>query len=284
MSKKIQLPATAPKLALTGESQPPDWSRARQIFEGIKLTARLSLAGRILLGHELLTLKMELGFLGRGGGRIGSGRPSASGEKSKPLAAVLKSSLHCTWGQHCKAELGISDDMADKLIDCYEAAKDRLKRLGGQPRLLTLLETSPAKLDTEAKNTLAKLVDGNEWGESVNELLEEFNILKKHKALKGGATTPAAKPANAEQLVFAMFAPVEETIEKAVRTVEKLRLGPDYQHLLHALPLVSSEPGKPSLTALEAQLDAVLNGDIRKALEDIRAVKAEKMKTAGAAA
>lgn len=258
-----RLSKSAATLALEGESNLPDWSRARQILEGIKLTSRLSLAGRILLGLELITLKMELGF-------CGSGR-----RKENPLPAVFK-----TWGQMCRAELGVSDDYADKLIACYEAAKSKLKRLGGQPRLLTLLETAPAKLDKEAKDTLAKLVDGNEWGETVNELLEEFKILKKHIPTTGGDTSAhqKKKPATAEQLVFAMFAPVEETIGKAARAVENLRLGPDYQRLLYALPIVSSEPGKPSLTALEAQLQAALEGDIAKALQEIRAVKEARMK------
>lgn len=280
-SKKL---AGQHSLPLTGESRPPDWSRARQILEGVKLTARLSLAGRILLGHELLTLKMELGFCGRGGDRK-TGEDfekrlvsRSSSMKSKPFAAGLKS-LHTTWEQCCNAELGVSDDYADKLIACYEAAKSKLKRLGGQPRLLTLLETAPAKLDKEAKDTLAKLVDGNEWGETVNELLEEFKILKRHVATKGGDTSQyqKKKPANAEQLAFAFFRPVEETISKAARAVENLRLGPDYQRLLYVLPIVSAEPGAPSLTALEAQLQSAMDSN-DAVLKEIRAAKAARMK------
>lgn len=257
MPKKPKLPANAPKLALTGESQPPDWSRARQYLEGIKTFTRFAIAGRILLGHELLTLKTELGFVGRGG------------DRAKPHDAVL---LGRTWEQWCKSQLGMSDDTADRAIETYEAAKSRLKRLGGAQRTLKLLETPAAKLDDEARKTLSALVDGIEWGDSLKELMEEFRIFKRHVAISGGATPPAKKPANPEQLLFAMFVPLEDTIEKANKAAEKLRLGPDYQHLLYALPLVSSEPGKPSLTALKAQLEAILNGDLAKTLDEINAV------------
>lgn len=254
-------------LALTGESAAPDWSRARSLAEGIKHHFRLSLAGQILLGHELQTLKIELGFCERGGDR-----------RSNPHSAGLKS-LNRTWDQWTKSELGMGDDAANRLIETYEAAKSKIKKLGGNTLVLTLLETAPTKLHQEDRNILSTLVDKLEWGDSQKALLEEFRLVKRHEALKGGDTSAhrKEKPAVAQQLAFAFFRPVEQTVNKLQRAVENLRLAPDYQRLLHVLPLVSAEPGQPSLTSLEAEIESALRGDLAKALEDIRAVKAQRM-------
>lgn len=262
MSTKTATPA----LALTGESTAPDWSRARLLVEGIKHHFRLSLAGQILLGHELQTLKVELGFMGRGG------------DRSKAHNAPLVS-LNRTWDQWCKSELGIGHDTANRLIETYEAAKSKLKKLGGQPKLLALLDSVPAKLTDESRNIISALVDKIEWGDSQKALLEEFRLVKRHEALAGGDTSKhrKEKPAAAQQLAFAFFRPVEQTVGKLQRAVESLRLAPDYQRLLHVLPLVSAEPGQPSLTSLESELEATIQGDLAKALEDIRAVKAQRL-------
>lgn len=258
---------TQPGLALKGESTGPDWSRARMLVEGIKLAFRVSLAGQILLGMELLTLKTELGFCGRGGDR-----------RSKPHDAVLKS-LNRTWEQWCKAELGMSPDSADRLIETYEAAKSKLKKLGGQPKLIGLLDTSPAKLDDEARKVLSTLVDKIEWGDSQKALLEEFRLVKQHAALAGGDTSKSKKDKSeiAQQLAFAFFSPIPATITKLEKTFLNLRHGPDYKAFLMTLPLTSSRDGEISLTSLESTLKAAIEGDLAKTLEDIRAAKEARM-------
>jgi hypothetical protein len=257
-------------LSLEGESQPPDWSRARQLAEGIKHHFRLSLAGQILLGYELQTLKVELGF-------CGSGRRAEEKAHSAPFK-----SLNRTWDQWTKAELGIGHDTANRLIETYEAAKSKLKKLGGQPKLLALLDTKPAGLTDESRSILSTLVDKLEWGDSQKALLEEFRLVKRHESIAGGDTSKhrKEKPAAAQQLAFAFFRPVEQTVGKLQRAVESLRLAPDYQRLLHVLPLVSAEIGQPSLTSLEAEIESAITGDLSKALADIRAVKAQRMTAA----
>lgn len=257
---------TTPTLPLVIDATGPDWSRARSLAEGIKHHFRLSLAGQILLGHELQTLKIELGFAGRGG------------DRSKAHNAPLLS-LNRTWDQWTKAELGIGHDSANRLIETYEAAKSKVKKLGGQTLVLTLLETPPAKLHQEDRTILASMVDKLEWGDSQKQLLEEFRLVKRHEATTGGDTSAhrTPKPAAAQQLAFAFFRPVEQTVGKLQRAVESLRLAPDYQRLLHVLPLVSAEPGQPSLTSLEAEIESAIQGDLAKALADIRAVKAQRM-------
>lgn len=258
-------PAT-PALPLTGESTGPDWSRARFLAEGIKHHFRLSLAGQILLGHELQTLKIELGF-------CGSGRRA----EEKSHDGTFKS-LNRTWDGWCKSELGLGHAACDRLIETYEAAKSKLKKLGGQPKLLSLLDTKPGALTDENRSILSTLVDKLEWGDSQKALLEEFRLVKRHEALTGGDTSKhrKEKPAAAQQLAFAFFRPVEQTVNKLQRAVENLRLAPDYKRLLHVLPLVSSEPGEPSLTSLAAEIQSALEGDLSKALADIREVMATR--------
>lgn len=253
---------TTPALPLTGESTGPDWTHARRLVASIKHGFRVAIASQILAGQEILSHKIALNFNGRGG------------DRSKPQAAVLLS-LNRTWSQWCDMELGISADTADRLIQTFEAAKDRLRRLGGHERALSLLTTSPDQLDDEGRKTLCALVDKLEWPESQAELLREFKEISKiHNATTGGDTSAhrKPKPAAAQQLAFAFFRPVEQTVNKLQRAVENLRLAPDYKRLLHVLPLVSSEPGEPSLTSLAAEIQSALEGDLSKALADIREV------------
>ena len=248
----------------------PDWSRARAIMDGIKTAARLSIAGQVLLGHELLTLKSDLGFLG-------SGR-----RKEKPQLAVFNSPDR-TWSDWCKQELDISNDTADRLIETYQAAKARLKKLGGDQQLVTLFDTRPTDLTTEDRETLATIVDRLVWGETQSSLLEEWHIVKRTKNLEGGDTSRHRKevdPATpAQQLAFAFFSPIPTTLAKIDKVVGNLRHHSDYQGFLHTLPLTSTTPEQISLTSLEATLQSVLEGDLVKALDDIKAAKAARMKT-----
>ena len=253
-------------LALQGESTNPDWTRARQIQEGIKHAFRMSLAGQILLGHELQTLKLELGF-------AGSGR-----RKEKPHDAVFKS-LNRTWEQWCKAELGISDDTANRLIDTYEAGKKKLKGLGGHPRLIGLLETAPTKLDDEAKKTLASMVDKIEWADSQKQLLEDYKLVKHHTALAGGDTSKTKVKPNADetaqQLAFAFFSPIPRELAKLDRAIGNIRVHGDFKGFLHALPVSSSDPQELSLDSLEAEVTAAERelAALRKDLTDAKFAK-----------
>ena len=56
----------------------PAWDNARNLLAGIKQALRISLAGQVLLGQELHTLKKDLGF------RHGGDRKS-SGQKARPI-------------------------------------------------------------------------------------------------------------------------------------------------------------------------------------------------------
>jgi hypothetical protein len=252
----------------TTEIISPDWSRARSIMDGIKTAMRLSLAGQVLMGHELLTLKSALGFVGRGG------------DRSKPQTAVLPS-MNRTWDDWCRSELGISPDTADRMIETYEAAKSRIAKLGGDQHLALLLETPPAKLTDEDRNVLGTMVDKLVWGETQSSLLEEFRIVKRTQNLEGGDTSKHKQKidpnAAAQQLAFAFFSPIPSTLAKLDKTIGNLRHHSDYQGFLHTLPLTSSTPEQISLSSLESTLQTALEGDLVKALDDIRAAKAARM-------
>ncbi|WP_193214958.1 hypothetical protein [Luteolibacter marinus] len=268
MAKK-STPTRQSKLALQGESTGPNWDRARHILAGIKTCIRLGLAGQVLLGQELLALKIDLGFT-RGGDR-----------RSNPHDAGLKS-LNRTWEDWCKSELGISDDTAARFIACHEAAKLRVKKLGGQPRLLILLETPPGQLSEENHTILAGMVDKLVDGESQKDLLEELKIAKQHKALTGGANPAPAKPTEnqaAEQLAFAFFSKVPDTVAKIQKGVTGLMTAPDYKAYLYRLP-VSGDGG---LESLAASLEEAIAGDLSRMLADVKEAIASKLQSIAAA-
>jgi hypothetical protein len=267
-SRLAALSKSVKPLDLHGESQPPDWSRARQILEGIRTCLRLSLAGQILLGQELLTIKMELNFLGRGG------------DRAKPHSEGLKS-LNRTWEQWCKSELGISDQTADRKIEIYQAAKLRVKKLGGDKKLLGLLETHPAKIGEEDHKLLSGMVDKLVWGETQKSLLEELHLVKASKALEGGDTSGAKKKPEAQviqQLAFAFFAPPFEKLADSVRKLGSLRIKQDYSAYLHQLEIASEDPKALTLTSLRDTLTAALTGDLKTTLAEVEAAIAAKSK------
>lgn len=259
-------------LPLQGESTGPDWTRARAILQGIKTLVRMTLAGQVMLGHELQTLKVELGFAGRGG------------DRSKPKDSVLKS-LNRTWEQWCNAELGISPDGADNFIKCFEAAKLRVKKHGGQTKLLGLMETHPAKLTKEDSDLLGGMVDRLLHGETQRALLDELKIFKKASTTTGGDTSASKKKVQelaAEQLAFAFFGKATSSITKLEKHVQNLRVAPDYEGFLHTLPLHREGPDGLSLHGLKITLETALTGDLPKMLEDVKAAIAAAEKGAAA--
>lgn len=266
MPKKPKPPATQSKLSLQGKSTGPNWDRARAILAGIKTTIRLGLAGQVLLGMELLTLKTELGF-------TGAGRP-----RKLPNDSVIKS-LNRTWEQWTKSELGISPDGADNFIACYEAAKVRVRKLGGQPKLLGLLDSHPAKLKEEDHKLLSGMVDKLVWGETQKSLLEELKLVKAHAATDGGANgkkklTPEQA---AQQLAFAFFQPIAGEVAKAVKHLGSMRIKQDYDIFLHQLEVDSDDPQAITLQTLElSHQDAIR--ELQTFLADIRKAKAAKLK------
>lgn len=249
--------------AATVEVVTPDpWERPRQILGGIKLALRMSLAGQVLLGHELATIKKDMGC-------------SRGSNKSGPVGQFVRPEK--SWPELVQENLGISYKTADRMIDSFEAAKARLKKLGhqgtlpsGEKRLELLFTQRPTGMTDADREALAKVVDKLVTGDSQSDLLKELKISKFHVSLPGGDTTEHKKdrPSDKElmgQLAFKFFLPVAEALQA-------FRSSADRDAYLHTIAMNSTEPGELSLTGLERDLEA--------ALRDVRAAKKDRMKPA----
>jgi hypothetical protein len=227
-------------------SQDP-WSRPRLLLGQITTALRLSLAGQVLLGQELSNLKKDLGYQGAGGDRRSNGH-----------------SVHLiSWPTLIQENLGISYKTADRMIDCYEAAKTRLKKLtatatlpNGSAHLETLFTTRPGELTEAQCQELAKCVDKLVDGSSQTELLQELKITKFHVSLEGGDTSAHNKQRPSEeemmaQLSFRFFHPVAEALQA-------FRRNSDRDAFLHTLALHSGDAEEITLTTLETDLTATL--------------------------
>lgn len=238
--------AAARRQATDAEIVPPSWERARSILSGITLALRLSLAGQVMLGAELQELKKALGFI------HGKNQHSRTPQ-------VAESS---TWAALVKAELTISVDTADRMIAMWEAAKLKLKKLGGAPALIGILECPPAALDAIQRQTLEAAVAKVTDGESQKTLLEELRLVKRYDVIKGGDTSAHRKPKDEDeaigQLAFAFFSPVADALQAACTHPDRQAL---YTALAHAHPA--------RLLEMEQSLES--------ALHDVRAAKATRV-------
>jgi hypothetical protein len=241
----------------------PAWDTARNLLAGIKQALRISLAGQVLLGQELHTLKKDLGF------RHGGDRKSS--DQSGHL-------IDRTWPEWVKTELGLSRTTADRCIEMFEAAKARVKKIGvtgdlpgGAKKLALMFDSRPSTMAEEDREKLQAVVERLVFGSTQAELLEELRLVKKHVPLQGGDTSAHRKDKEPtehqkmEQLAFLFLRPLADTLHG-------LRTNPDREAYFHTIPIVSSEENEISLTMLEHDLEA--------ALHDVRAAKKARMKPA----
>ena len=236
------------------------WDRPRKILDGIKLCVRMSIAGQVLLGHELATLKKDMGF-GRGNNKGG------------PVGQFVQ--MAETWPQLIEKNLKISYKTADRMIACFEAAKARLKKLGhlknlpsGSKKLELLFTARPDSMTDDDRDALAKCVDKLVDGDTQSDLLKELKIIKFHVPLPGGDTSKHKKVTEEQmmqQLAFNFFSPIAEGLQR-------LRVDNDREAFLHALDIQSSDEDAITLTTLERDLEAALN--------DVRTAKKARMKVA----
>jgi len=236
----------------------PAWDTARTLLAGIKQALRISLAGQVLLGQELHTLKKDLGF------RHGGDRKSS--DQSGHL-------IDLTWPEWVKQELGLSRTTADRMIETFEAARARVKKIGVTPDLpggtkkLELLFTArPSTMADEDREKLQQVVERLTFGSTQSELLEELRLVKKHDSSGiGGDTSKHKKEQPSEsqkmaQLAFIFLRPLADTLHG-------LRTNPDREAFLHTIQIASGDENEITLTSLENDLEAAL-ADVRKAKKD----------------
>lgn len=235
----------------------PAWDNARQYLAGVQQALRLSIAGQVLVGMELMTLKKDLGF-------SGSGRRPENGQ--------IVHNTPRTWAEWTAAELGISYKTADRMILMFDAARARLKKIGhtgdlpgGTKKLAIIVDSRPGTLSQEDRDKLAAVVERITDGATQAELLEELKLVKKH-AMPPDSTGRQRDPKNdepAEQLAFNFW------LGGGNEIMELRHRGSQY---LNMLPVESNDPAKPSLrtlreetAALLADIEAAINANLKPA-------------------
>lgn len=233
----------------TTEVVAPSWDRARQLLAGIKLYLRISLAGQVMLGAELQQLKRELGFT-HGGSR-------KAGTKDK------------TWAQHVKDELDLSADTADRMIGSWEAAKAKLKKLGGQPALLAILDAPPSSLTAIQRQTLEAAVAKTTDGETQKSLLEELKLVKVHvnPTLEAQSAGGSAQRRQYSESQMAWDWAGGDIITE----LNKVRTAPHFKAALMSMPLSKTEEVPFGLIDYVAEL--------RETLAEADAILASRMKS-----
>ena len=237
----------------------PGWETARTLLAGVKQALRVSLAGQVLLGQELASLKKDLGF--------------HHGNNQHGRIGQAVSSSPATWMEWVKQELDVSSRTADRWIEMFDAAKARVKKIGVTPDLiggtkkLELLFTSrPSTMADEDREKLQQVVERLTFGSTQSELLEELRLVKKHDSSGiGGDTSKHKKEQPSEgqkmaQLAFIFLRPLADTLHG-------LRTNPDREAFLHTIQIASGDENEITLTSLENDLEAAL-ADVRKAKKD----------------
>lgn len=166
---------TCQSRALDAAKPMKEFDTARRHVESIRELGRRAAHTSILLGHELLRLKAELGI--KRGGDMKSG--------SKPQTAVL-----IPWQQLVEQQTGLSIDTCDRCMQLAQAAKKHIPLLTANDVMKTPFSALPQARQTEVIRTLEKAADG----QSMTQLMFQFGAWKeKKKAAPPKATKETAK-------------------------------------------------------------------------------------------
>ena len=236
--KKTAVKKTAPVEVVSPEDAIAlGWHTARNTLAATKHHGRLFIVGQVLLGLQLPFLKKALGFQNGGNRRSESQRET----------------LIESWEDHLNSELGITKSTAYRFETLAHAARNRVKRLGGQNHLLGLFEKSPSDLDEEALKTLEALVEKITDGQTQKSLLQELALVKKPSKGNGGHHPGDEDEEDDEQLAFDFFRPIITSLAEA-------RVNKAFDHSLSALPLHGDEEAdNPGLLDLQNHLEATLH-------------------------
>lgn len=250
------------KTAITADLH-PSWDHARSILAGVKQALRMSIAGQVLLGQELIALRKDLGYT-HGGDRRSSGHD-----------VHLK---YSSWSDWVSGELGVSYKTADRFIAMADAAKARLKKIGhtgdlpgGTKKLALILDARPSTLNEDDRQRLADVVEKITCGTSQKELLEELKMVKHAERPQIGGDTSAhrkeSEGMSVEQLAFTFLCPLADDLRRTITS-------PQLPTYLSNLPL-DGEDGELTLATLETQTRELL-----REIEMIRETKQAALKRA----
>ena len=240
------------KTAVTTTELHPAWDNARNYLAGVKQAFRMSIAGQVLVGMELMTLKKDLGFI------LGNNQHQRIGQSVQ--------SSDRTWSEWVSAELGISYKTADRLILMWDSARIRIKKIGhtgdlqgGTKKLSLIVESDSTDLSTEDRDKLAAVVERITDGATQAILLEELRIVKRNAPPPDTTGQNNRKPATddpVEQMAFNFW------LGGGSQIMDLRSHGSQY---LNMLPVDSNDPEKPGLRILREETAALL-GDIDAAI------------------
>ncbi len=237
-----------------------NWTRAKALHSDLKSHARRSLAGQILLGKELVSLKKKLGFT-RGGDRYGSNGPNGHCVRLVGNAA--------TWEELCISELGVSDRTVRRWIQCFQTALERSRRnlksaKGGEARKLwndacRLLEIPADELTGSELEELSLIVEQVAADETQASLLADLGKEKSNQVPKN----PTGKTGDPDKSWMTMSVETfhSEVIDltkmlRDIRNADNLRAG------IHSLALKSDVPEELTLYKLKGLLEDLFESEV----------------------
>jgi hypothetical protein len=238
------MPTTTPTTNDIPPTITPDWDTVRNTVSQVRHLGRVYLYGQVWLGWQLSALKA--GF-SHGGSRRSSGQ-----------------NVHLkTWAETVEAETGLQRKTADRLISLFEATKAKLKRVKGpivsRGTLIVFETQNPLTATEEERGDIMDIIASLCDGETQSSLMQELGVISTPTKMPtggGGGGKPDDKK-TAGQLAFHFFDAVASPLVNA-------RSNPDYEKMLYALPLYSSDSEPLSLQTLKLEAEGLL-ADIRKA-------------------
>lgn len=237
-----------------------DWSRAKTLHSDLKSHARLSLAGQILLGKELVSLKKKLGFT-RGGDRHGTNGPNGH--------CVRLIGNASTWEELCISELGVSDRTVRRWVQCFQTALERSKRnlksaKDAEARKLwnaacRLLEIPAEELTGDELEELGRIVEHVAADETQASLLADLGKEKTHQV----PTNPMGKTGSPGRTMAIMTAEsLYHQFEELTRAFDDKKQAVELMSGIADLPLADPDPEKLTLFKFKGMLEDILHGKV----------------------
>lgn len=219
-----------------------EFDTARKHVETIRELGRRASHTSILLGHELLRLKAELGER-RGGNRKGKHQSTQNANFDR-------------WDDLVEAQTGLSYDTCQRCMTLAQAAKKHLPLLTAKDVIEKPFSALPAARQTEVLKTLEKVADG----QSMNQLMHAFGAWKDKKAPAPPKATKQSAKKRAEnandEVLQALL--TSESAEEFLNQVQSITVGfPEFQGVLTDEDLAAWE------TQTAALLEAV-RGELKK--------------------
>jgi hypothetical protein len=193
----------------------PDWDDARHLLDQFKGHALMTVAAKVCLGITLNHLKQKEGF----------------------IQGAHTADCGMSWPELVKKELGISDDTANRFIAAGFAVRDKIKKLGGDSRLIGMLDQPLQNLSTADAKALQEAIRTATDGQSMTALLQEFRLIKLPPALPDPSAGGSAERTKKSDFQMIWDFAGGDVISQLDRVVSNDK----FAHALHHMPLSKTE-------------------------------------------